>query len=104
VLVISHTDGEGDGVFPIMDLSKEDWWRLVVEKIEELQPYAVHIEHEYGLYKYVDEQGISDNNQGFLELLSALQDWPVIVEPHTIHGRLRDFEANFIMKCVIKLM
>ena len=52
VLVISHTDGAGDGVFPIIDMSQRDWWRPVAAKIRQLQPYAVHIEHEYGLYDY----------------------------------------------------
>ena len=50
VLVISHTDGRGDGVFPIIDMSKRTWWTPVAEKIHRLKPHAVHIEHEYGLY------------------------------------------------------
>jgi len=98
VLVISHTDGEGDGVFPIMDLSKRTWWTPVAEKIHELDPHAVHIEHEYGLYEYLDERGQGDGNEGFLDLLDAISDVPTVVEPHTIHGRLTDFEADFIFK------
>ena len=62
VLVISHTDGRGEGVFPIIDMRRWDWWRPVAEKIEELNPYAVHLEHEYGLYEYHDQRGIGDNN------------------------------------------
>lgn len=96
VLVISHTDGEGDGVFPLIDINRPNWWKPVAKKIEELKPWAVHIEHEYGLYEYRDERGIGDGNQGLLELLTAINDWPIIVEPHTVHGRLRDVEANFI--------
>ncbi len=96
VLVISHLDGRGEGVFPLIDMSRRDWWRPVAEKVEELDPYAVHLEHEYGLYEYVDERGIGDGNDGFLDLLEAIGDYPTIVEPHTVHGRLRDFEANFI--------
>jgi len=95
VLVISHTDGRGDGVFPLIDITRRDWWKPVVEKINELKPYAVHIEHEYGLYEYV-ENGVGDSNQGFIDMLDALKDCPTIVEPHTIHGRLRDREANFV--------
>ena len=95
VLVISHTDGEGDGVFPIIDMSRRDWWRPVVEKIDELRPHAVHIEHEYGLYEYV-ENGAGDRNAGFLEMLKALNNHPVIIEPHTVHGRLREYEAWFV--------
>jgi len=95
VRVISHTDGEGNGVFPIIDISRRDWWKAVARKIEKLAPYAVHIEHEYGLYEYRDERGIGDGNEGFFDLLEAIGDYPIVVEPHTIHGRLRDFEANF---------
>ncbi len=95
-MVISHTDGRGEGVFPLIDLSRHDWWRPVAEKIERLNPYAVHLEHEYGLYEYYDHRGVGDNNEGFLTLLEAIDDFPTVVEPHTVHGRLRDAEANFI--------
>jgi len=98
VLVISHTDGEGDGVFPLIDMTRRGWWRPVADKIHDLQPYAVHIEHEYGLYEYRDERGKGDGNQGFLDLLDAISDVPTVVEPHTIHGRLTDFEADFVFK------
>ncbi|MGQ9632189.1 MAG: glycosyltransferase [bacterium] len=96
VYVISHIDGAGEGVFPLIDISRRDWWKPVVKRVQELNPYAVHIEHEYGLYEYRDERGRGDGNEGFLDLLSNLDDWPIIVEPHTVHGRLTDFEANFI--------
>ncbi len=98
VLVISHTDGEGDGVFPLIDLADRRWWRPVAEKIHELKPYAVHLEHEYGLYNYQDERGHGDGNEGFLDLLDAIADVPTVIEPHTVHGRLTDFEADFVFK------
>jgi glycosyltransferase involved in cell wall biosynthesis len=96
VFVISHTDGEGEGVFPVIDIKKRFWWKPVVKQIKKLNPHVVHIEHEYGLYEYVDDRGMGDGNQGFLELLDAISEYPIVVEPHTIHGRLRDFEENFI--------
>ena len=96
VFVISHTDGEGDGVFPILDMKERTWWKPVAEKVKKLQPYAVHIEHEYGLYEYCDDRGHGDGNEGFLELLDVLNDVPTVIEPHTVHGRLRDFEAEFL--------
>ena len=96
VLVISHTDGEGEGVIPVMDLSRPDWWKPVVDKVKELDPYAIHIEHEYGLYEYRDPKGQGDSNRGFLEMLAALEPWPTVIEPHTVHGRLCDSEAHFI--------
>jgi 1,2-diacylglycerol 3-alpha-glucosyltransferase len=86
VLVISHTDGQGEGVFPVIDMSRRDWWRPVAKMIEKLDPYVVHIEHEYGLYEYYDPRGVGDGNI------------PNIVELHTVHGRLRDAEADFIYK------
>jgi glycosyltransferase involved in cell wall biosynthesis len=98
VLVISHTDGEGEGVIPLIDMSRRDWWRPVADEIHRLEPYAVHIEHEYGLYEYLDERGQGDGNEGFLDLLDAINDVPTIVEPHTVHGRLTDFEADFVFK------
>lgn len=96
VLVISHTDGSGDGVYPIIDTSDRLWWRPVVKKIRKLDPYVVHIQHEYGLYEHVDKRGIGDKNQGFIEFLGSINEFPIVVEPHTVHGRLKSFEENFI--------
>lgn len=96
VLVISHNDGVGEGVFPLIDMKNRFWWKPVVKQIKKLNPHVVHIEHEYGMYEYVDERGIGDGNQGFLEFLDAISEYPIVVEPHTVHGRLRDFEENFI--------
>jgi glycosyltransferase involved in cell wall biosynthesis len=96
VLVISHTDGSGKGVYPIIDPSNRFWWKPVAEKIKKLNPYAVHIEHEYGLYEHIDDRGIGDRNQGFIEFLGSINEFPIVVEPHTVHGRLKDFEENFI--------
>ena len=98
VLVISHADGAGDGVLPIIDMTERGWWKPVVNEIHALKPHAVHVEHEYGLYEYRDERGQGDGNEGFLELLDAISDVPTIVEMHTVHGRLTDFEADFIFK------
>lgn len=96
VLVISHTDGEGEGVFPIIDTSNRFWWRPVAKKIKKLSPYVVHIQHEYGLYEHVDDRGIGDRNQGFIEFLGSINEFPIVVEPHTVHGRLKEYEENFI--------
>ncbi|MHC4477473.1 MAG: glycosyltransferase [Planctomycetota bacterium] len=96
VLVISHNDGNGQGVYPLIDMSQRKWWKPVSKKLNELKPYAVHIQHEYSLYEYYDDRGKGDGNEGFLDLLDAISEWPLVVEPHTIHGRLRDFEADFV--------
>ena len=68
------------------------------KKVYELRPHAVHLEHEYGLYEYYDSRGQGDGNEGFLDLLEAINDFPTVVEPHTVHGRLTNFEANFIYR------
>lgn len=96
VLVIGHTDAAGDGVFPLMDLARADWWRPVVDKVAGLDPFAVHIQHEYGLYEYRDEAGRGDGNRGFLDMVQALRPWATVVEPHTVHGRLSGDEAQFL--------
>ena len=83
VHVISHTDGSGENVHPIIDPSRPDWYKPVAELVNELDPYAVHFQHEYSLYEHV-ENGSGDNNNGFLRLLDSIQEYPVIVEPHTL--------------------
>ncbi len=98
VLVISHLDGRGEGVYPLIDLTRRDWWVPVARRIEKLDPYAVHIQHEYGLYEYRDPRGVGDGNEGFLDLLEAIGAVPLVVEPHTVHGRLSDFEADFVFR------
>jgi hypothetical protein len=73
VLVISHTDGRGQGVFPLIDLSKRYWWKPVVKEIANLDPYVVHIQHEYGLYEYYDDRGQGDANEGFREAMPDIR-------------------------------
>ncbi len=94
--IISHVDGRGHNVHPILDQTDPEWYRVVAHRIAELRPYAVHIEHEYGLYHYYDEQGRSDNNDRFLRLLDMIPDIPTVVEPHTVHGRYTEPEDHFL--------
>jgi glycosyltransferase involved in cell wall biosynthesis len=96
VMVLCHADGLGSGTIPVIDNTKARWWEPVAEEIARLDPYAIHIQHEYGLYEYHDAAGEGDRNAGFLELLSALKPWPTVVEPHTIHGRLCDHEVHVV--------
>jgi len=96
--VICHTDGRGENAFPIIDMERADWHEPVAEKVHELDPYAVHIQHEYGLYNYIAPDGTSDMNAGFIRLLEALEDVPTVVEPHTVHGRMKDHEERFIRR------
>ena len=100
--IISHTDGKGEFVKPIIDMSREDWYVPVVETIKELDPEVIHIEHEYGLYNYVNDKSEGDGNRGFLKMLDLLGDFPTVVEPHTIHGRMKDHEELFVREIAAK--
>ena len=102
VSVISHLDGRGANVSPVIDMERADWYRPVAERVRELDPYAVHIQHEYGLYNYVDEAGESDLNDGFIRLLEELSDYPTVMEPHTVHGRMKDHEEHFIREAAAR--
>ena len=98
VLVISHTDGRGEGVIPILEPGRARWWEVVADKLAELNPYVVHIEHEPGLYGRPDADGEGDDGSGFIELLRAINRFPVVVEPHTVPGRLGEREAEFLYR------
>ena len=94
--IISHTDGQGEKVHPVIDMTDPQWYLPVVETVKQLDPEVVHIQHEYGLYNYVNERGESDFNNGFLLMLDMLSDYATIVEPHSIHGRMKDAEEDFV--------
>jgi 1,2-diacylglycerol 3-alpha-glucosyltransferase len=106
--IISHMDGRGRNVHPILDQSDPEWYRVVARRIAELRPYAVHIEHEYGLYNYYDEHGRSDNNERLLRMLDMICDIPTVVEPHTVHGRYTESEERFlhglVERCTLLLL
>ena len=105
--IVSHTDGRGPNVYPVIDMSDPQWYLPVVETIKQIDPEVVHIQHEYGLYNYINERDESDFNNGFLMMLDMLSDYATIVEPHTIHGRMKDAEEDFVrnlaQKCSVLL-
>lgn len=96
VYIISHTDGEGEFVRPIIDMSRKTWYLPVVDAIRELDPEVIHIQHEYGLYEYKEKSGKGDKNRGLLKMLDMLSDYPIVIEPHTIHGRMKADEEEFV--------
>ena len=100
--VISHTDGRGDFVKPIIDMTREDWYVPVVEEIKKLDPEVIHIEHEYGLYNYVNKEGKGDGNRGFIKMLDMLAAYPTVIEPHTIHGWMKSYEEEFVKEVAAK--
>lgn len=93
--IISHLDGRGENVHPLIDQSRPDWYVPVVERVRSLAPYAVHIQHEYGLYSHI-HNGMDDNNAGFIRLLEDLRPFPTVVETHTVHGRYKETEDWFL--------
>ena len=101
--IVSHLDGQGSNVHPILDQQDPAWPEQVSAAIRGLHPYAVHLEHEYGLYQYIDPiTGSNDNNQRFIHLLSLLRDAgiPTLVEAHTVHGRYTESEERFLRQLV----
>jgi len=98
IYIISHLDGQGPNVHPIIDMEDPQWYLPVVETVRQINPEVVHIQHEYGLYNYVNERDESDFNHGFLTMLEMLSDYPTIVEPHSIHGRMKDAEEEFVQQ------
>ena len=98
--IISHLDGRGPNVHPIIDQRDPFWYLPVAHLVRELNPYAVHIEHEYGLYEVVGPDGHGDHNRGFLRLLELIAAYPTVVEPHTVHGRYKEHEDAFLRALV----
>ena len=95
VLVISHTDGEGEGVFPLIEINRYDWYEPVADKINELKPYAIRLACDEdlrmtlgeNLKKYLDEvvswEIIADKyNQAYhLARNAKISGKLVIIEP-----------------------
>jgi 1,2-diacylglycerol 3-alpha-glucosyltransferase len=101
--IISHFDGQGPNVHPILDQEDPNWPETVGAYIVGLDPYAVHLEHEYGLYSYTDPAtGQKDNNERFIRLLTFLREAgiPTLVETHTVHGRYTEREERFLRQLV----
>jgi len=98
VYVISHTDEDVGGhgaqpnVFGIIDITKPDWERVIFEKITEIKPDVVHVQHEYGLYAHNGDYGIS-----IIDLLFLLFDArvPTVITYHSVYSTLSRDEAMF---------
>ncbi len=101
--IVSHLDGQGPNVHPILNQEDPDWPEKVGPYIIKLNPYVVHLEHEYGLYSYINpETRVQDNNERFIRLLTILRDAgiPTVVETHTVHGRYKESEEAFLRQLV----
>ncbi len=103
IQIVSHLDGRGPQVHPVLDQNDPAWPEKVSASIQHFNPYVVHLEHEYGLYQYIDPvTGINDNNERFIRLLVLLRaaGIPTVVEAHTVHGRYTEAEARFLRQLV----
>ncbi len=101
--IVSHLDGQGTQVHPMLDQDDPTWPEQVSALIQRLNPYVVHLEHEYGLYAYRDPvTGQQDNNERFIQLLALLRaaGIPTVVETHTVHGRYTEAEERFLRQLV----
>ena len=101
--IVSHLDGRGPQVHPLLDQDDPNWPETVCAAIQQLNPYVVHLEHEYGLYSYRDPvTGSRDNNERFIQLLALLRaaGIPTVVETHTVHGRYTEAEEQFLRQLV----
>ncbi len=98
VYVITHTDenvgghGSQPNVFGIIDITKPDWERAIFEKVMEIKPDIVHVQHEYGLYANHGDYGIS-----IIDLLFLLFDArvPTVMTYHSVYSTLSRDEAMF---------
>jgi glycosyltransferase involved in cell wall biosynthesis len=96
--IISHVDREVGGhesqpnVFGIMDITKADWERDVFDKIMDLKPDVVHIQHEYGLYANAGDYGISIIDLLFLLFVARI---PSVITYHSVYSTLSREEAIF---------
>jgi glycosyltransferase involved in cell wall biosynthesis len=53
VKIICHRDGGRTGekdVYPILDLSRADWDKVLLAQVEKIDPDLIHLQHEFGLY------------------------------------------------------
>ncbi len=79
--------------FPAMDTQKAGWPQDVLDVINKLNPDAVHIQHEYGLYD-IDGRLSTD----LLDLLVRLNllRIPTVVTYHSVYSTLGDKEHVFM--------
>src|SRR5579884_4195069 len=53
VQVVCHTDAQAaEGVHPVMDLNRADWFEAVEDAVDGISPDVVHVQFEYGLYAH----------------------------------------------------
>lgn len=104
VHVICHTDGgrPGEGqVHPVIDQADPNWYWPLLRAVDEIDPDAVHIQHEFGLFTYFQKPGVYDfEPRNAFELAIPLFRWraggrPAVVTYHSVFSRLTHEEAHY---------
>jgi glycosyltransferase involved in cell wall biosynthesis len=85
-------------VKPVIDLSQADWPARAVAIITDLDPYAIHLHHEKGLYVGGPEGTEMTARARFVQLLEGLGSFPTVVEAHSVRGRLTENEEAFLAR------
>ena len=97
--VIAHVDRDVGGhesqlnVFGIMDITKPGWERAVFDKVMDLKPDVVHVQHEYGLYANEGDYGISIIDLLFLLFVARV---PAVITYHSVYSTLSREQAIFM--------
>ncbi len=95
--VVCHTDGGKPGekkVHPIIDTNQVGWDEKLYEKIGEIKPDIIHIQHEFGLYRT-----LNDNAAG---LFRPIFRWkvegkiPVVITYHSVYSRLNRMIRSYM--------
>ncbi len=104
VHIVSHTDGGRDGeanVHPVIDQADPNWHRPLYEAVERIDPDVVHVQHEFGLYTYLQNPGVYDfEPRNAFELALPLFRWragrrAAVVTYHSVFSRLTFEEALY---------
>lgn len=104
VHVVCHTDGGRPGeerIHPVLDQGDPLWPYRLYEKVEEVNPDVVHIQHEFGLYaRYLEPEIYDFSPSRAFELTWPLFRWkvegrPVVVTYHSVFSRLTFEEACY---------
>jgi len=78
-----------EGAYPAMDVEKMGWHNDVFKAIKDVDPDAVHVQHEYGLYDIDDK--FSTDLLDLLVLLN-LDRIPTAITYHSVYSTLSSKE------------
>lgn len=93
VHVVCHIDAPpGEGVHPVIDLGRADWFMAAEQAVERIDPDAIHIQFEYGLYAHQRDNAFFNysaaNSFGVNDMLFRWKaaGRPAVVTMHSDNG------------------